>query len=444
MFKRDGIPDSGTSAHVLPTPTERTFMLSDEDNQKMCRVGPDRPMGRLLRRHWLPVVEAGRLQAGADPQHVELAGEEFVAWRDEAGRAGLFDLACLHRGASMRLARAEGDGLRCIYHGWKFAVDGAVIETPNVTDLRFAQRLRGRTHPVREAGGLLWAYLGPEADTPAFPAWPWLSLPESQVIVVPHVQECNFVQAIEGLVDSSHLGVLHSNGLRQAGSSDLVFAQKVQSMQNNLAPRLEAEDTPFGFYYAALRDVAGEDATEARVTAFVAPFTVLNPNGDIMSLLVPLGDTRTAFYHVYWSETEALNVEPLRTKHLQFVGLTPDVLTHFGITPETLGQPGTPSPANNFLQDRAAMREGRSFSGLPGLIEEDVAVCVSSGTLRDRTREVLSTADVAIRKLYIALLRAIDEPIPTVDYSKVAGASARLDRATDWRTLIRTKETIAA
>lgn len=412
-------------------------MLSDDDNQRMCRVGANQPMGRLLRRHWLPVMQADRLAAGADPQPVQLAGEDFVAWRDEGGRAGLFDLACLHRGASMRLARAEGDGLRCIYHGWKFGVDGTVLDTPNVADPRFRQRLRGRTHPVREAGGLLWAYLGPEAEAPPFPAWPWLSLPDSHRVVVPHVQECNFVQVIEGLVDSSHLGVLHSNGLRQANGSDLGFAQKVQSMQFNLAPRLEAEETPFGFYYAALRDIAGGEAVEARVTAFVAPFTVLNPNGDIMSLLMPLSDTRTCFYHVFWSDTEAINREPLRSRHLEFIGLLPEVLTKFGLTPETLGAPGSPTPANNFLQDREAMRAGASFSGMPGLIEEDVAVTVSSGPLRDRSREVLCTADVAIRKLYNALLRAMDAPAPPIDYEAIAGTRAKLPAGADWRDLIR-------
>jgi phenylpropionate dioxygenase-like ring-hydroxylating dioxygenase large terminal subunit len=396
-------------------------------------------MGRLLRSHWMPVMESQHLQTGTDPQPVMLAGEEFVAWRDDSGQAALFDLACLHRGASMRLARAEGDGLRCIYHGWKFAADGEVLETPNVADPAFRRRLRGRVHPTREAGGLLWAYLGPRDREPTFPAWPWLALPQAQRMVIPHVQECNFVQVIEGLVDSSHLGVLHANGLRQAAGSDLDFAQKVRSMQRNLAPTLEAEDTPFGFYYAALRDVAGEAETEARVTAFVAPFTVLNPNGNIMSMLVPVSDTRTIFYHVFWSDSEPIAQEPLRSRHLGFIGLTPDILQGFGLTAASIGTPGTPSPANNFLQDRATMRAGASFSGLPGLIEEDVAVSVSSGPLRDRSREVLCGADVAIRKLYNALLRAADtadSARPPIPYESIAGLSATLPTGGNWRALV--------
>lgn len=258
-------------------------------------------------------------------------------------------------------------------------------------------------------------------------------------MVVPHVQECNFVQVIEGLVDSSHLGVLHANGLRQAAGSDLEFARKVQSMQRNLAPRLEAENTAFGFYYAALRDLAGEDSTEVRITAFVAPFTVLNPNGNIMSLLVPLSDTRTVFYHVFWSETDEIAREPMRSRHLGFIGLTDEVLQGFGITPETLGAPGLPSPANNFLQDRVAMRAGASFSGLPGLIEEDVAVSVSSGPLRDRSREVLCGADIAIRRLYDALLKAIettDQPREPLAYDRICGVSATLPAGDDWRGMV--------
>src|SRR4051812_5503817 len=214
-------------------------MLTKELNQRMCRVGPEQPMGLAMRRYWLPLMLAAELKVGDDPKGVELLGEQFVAWRDDAGRPGLYDEACLHRGTSMRLARAEGDGLRCIYHGWKFAVDGKVLETPNVADPRFKDRIRGRTHPVREAGGLLWAYLGPREKEPAFPHWPWMDLPEANRLVTLHMEECSFVQVIEGLVDSSHLGLLHMNGLKASGDVDLGFAQKVNSMQRNLAPRLE-------------------------------------------------------------------------------------------------------------------------------------------------------------------------------------------------------------
>lgn len=421
-------------------------MVDKQANERLCRVGPDQPMGRALRRFWLPVLISAELAPDADPKGVELLGERFVAWRDQLGRPGLYAEACLHRGASMRLARSEGDGLRCIYHGWKFAVDGAVLETPNVADPKFKDRIRGRTYPVREAGGLLWAYLGPPEREPEFPLWPWLELPDACRLVTRHVEECNFVQVIEGLVDSSHLGLLHMNGLRQADSAGLAFAQKVSSMQHNLAPRLEVEDTPFGFYYAALRDIQDErgSRTEARVAAFVAPCMVLNPNGDIATFVVPMSDTTTAFIHVFWSQTQELNREPLRSRHLAFIGLAPQVLESFGLTDETLGRADRPGPHNNFRQDREAMRNGESWSGMPGLIEEDVAASVSAGPIRDRSDERLSASDIGIARLYRALLSCADavekgeDPLGIgcgVDWSEVAGANDVL-RGRQWRDLL--------
>lgn len=421
-------------------------MLNTQSNERICRVGANQPMGVALRRYWLPVLVSSELLPNADPKGVELLGERFVAWRDEAGRAGLYAEACLHRGASMRLARSEGDGLRCIYHGWKFAVDGAVLDTPNVADPRFKHRIKGRTYPVREAGGLMWAYLGPREAEPEFPHWPWMDLPDANRLVTRHVEECNFVQVIEGLVDSSHLGLLHLNGLRQSGNADLEFAEKVNSMQQNLAPRLEVEETPFGFYYAALRDVTTDTGrrTEARIAAFVAPCVVLNPNGDIATFVVPMGDTRTAFIHVFWSATQQLNREPLRSRHLKFIGLTPEVLEGFGLTDETLGSADKPGPRNNFRQDREAMRKAESWSGLPGLIEEDVAASVSAGPLRDRASEVLSSSDIGISRLYRALLACADaaekgeDPLGIqrgIDWSRVAGINDVLD-GREWRELL--------
>ncbi|WP_158605747.1 Rieske 2Fe-2S domain-containing protein [Acidovorax sp. 100] len=403
-------------------------------------------MGKAMRRYWLPFMNSADLVEGDDPHGVELMGERFVAWRDNRGCAGLFHQSCLHRGASMRLARAEGDGLRCIYHGWKFSVDGTVIDTPNVADPNFKSRIKGRTFPVREAGGLLWAYLGPRESEPAFPHWPWMDLSDAQRLITRHVEECSFVQVIEGLVDSSHLGVLHMNGLQQSGEVDLGFAQKVNSMQRNLAPRLEVQDTDFGFYYAALRDIDDEHGprTEARIAAFVAPCCVLNPNGDIATFVVPLDDVRTSFIHVFWSDTQELNREPLRSRHLEFIGLTPEVLDGFGLTDDTLGRTDRPNPRNNFHQDREAMRLGTSWSGLPGLIEEDVAASVSAGAVRDRRHEMLSAADIGISRLYRTLLGCADavergEPplgiARGVNWSQVQGRHG-LMTSEDWRDLI--------
>jgi phthalate 4,5-dioxygenase len=419
-------------------------MLNDIDNKKMCLVGPGEPMGKVLRRHWLPFMVASDLTAGGDPQDVPLAGEKFVAWRDANGRPALFEDGCLHRGASMLLARSEGDGLRCIYHGWKFAADGSVLDTPNVADPDYKCRLRGRTFPVREAGGMLWTYLGAKGQEPDFPRWPWMDLPESQRVVAAHVQECNFVQIIEGLVDSSHLGFLHIDTLRKAGGSDLEYSQKVTSMQEDLAPKIEAEDTPFGFYYAALRDVRnsdGEARRQARVAGFIAPFTILNANGDLHQIVIPQSDTRSIFFHVYYSQSRQLNEEPLRTQQLRIVGMDDETLKRFHLTPDTLGRGDYPQRSNYFYQNRAAMRDGSSWSGIASLTMEDTIVSVSAGAIRDRSRETLSTADIAITRLYRAMLGAIEsQEVAHVDWVKSRGFNVELTPEQEWRALLPGRE----
>lgn len=421
-------------------------MLSKDDNELMCRVGPQTPMGAALRRYWTPVLTAAEIpEAGSDPVRVELFGETFVVFRDSDGAIGCLEEACCHRGASLYLGRVEGCGIRCIYHGWKFAVDGTVLETPNVADAEFRTRFKHRACPTREAGGLLWIYAGPEGSAPRFPAWPWLSLPKSHVLTTVHVAACNYVQVIEGLLDSTHLGLLHADGLRASSGSDLDYAKKVGVMQADLAPRLQAEDTTFGFHYAALRsraDLGGK--LEARVTAYVPPFTILNPNGDIATIVVPVNDTQSLFFHAFWSQTRAMNEEPLRSQQLAFVGLDDATLDAFGLSRRTVGQPGMPAIDNRFRQNREGMRAGKTFSGLPGIIPEDMAVSVSSGLIRDRSRERLSIADVAIQRLYRALIgmaHAVERgetPLglaPDIDDTRIYGANGVLEAGEAWQGL---------
>jgi phenylpropionate dioxygenase-like ring-hydroxylating dioxygenase large terminal subunit len=423
-------------------------MLTKEDNELMCRVGPGTGMGDAMRRYWLPaLLSSDVLAADADPKRVQLLGEKFVAFRDTDGRVGILDETCCHRGASLTLGRVEGCGIRCIYHGWKFAVDGTVMETPNVSDPTFKTRFKAKAYPVREAGGLVWVYLGPAELEPPFPAWGWLGLPEAHRLATAHVMECNFVQIIEGLVDSTHLGILHADGLSRSNASDLSFAQKVNTMQFDLMPRLEVEDTDFGFHYVALRSVTkdGVAKTEARVAAFALPCIVFNPNGDVITIVVPVDDTRSIFYHVFWDAQRKINEEPLKSQHLKFIGLDQETLSQFGVTWATIDSPDKPSLENGYRQDRAAMRRGERFSGLPGLIQEDIAVSVSAGPVRDRTKEILSTADVAVMRLYRALLNAAraakkgEAPLGTaaaVDTAQIVGANGVLEPGTAWQSLV--------
>lgn len=416
-------------------------MLNKQDNELMCRTGPGTGMGDVMRRFWMPALHAADLPTpGGDPLGIELLGEKFVAYRDAAGKVGLYAEACLHRGASMLMARAEPDGLRCIYHGWKFGVDGQVLDTPNVADPRFKERIKGRTYPVREAGGLIWAYLGPREREPVFPKYPWLDMPAANRINACAVVNCNYVQVIEGLVDSSHLTVLHASGLAKTNGVDLDFAKKTTHMQFDASPFIEAEETDFGFHYVAIRPMG--DNRMARVASFIAPCFVANPNGDLWFAVVPVNDERCNFYHVWWNAEKPIGEEPARTRQLAFVGLDQPTLAKYGMTAQTCDSADAPSWHNGYRQDRAAQRAGH-FTGLDSFTQEDGACSISSGALRDRSFEMLSSADMAITRLYRTLLACVKslrdggDPVALhADTTSIVGVSGEISPQQDWRTLV--------
>jgi phthalate 4,5-dioxygenase oxygenase subunit len=423
-------------------------MLSHDENELMCRVGPRSAMGAIFRRHWLPVLESAELPApDGDPVAVHVLGEHFVAFRDTNGQVGLLDEHCCHRGASLLLGRVEGCGIRCIYHGWKFGADGTVLETPNVPDAKFRTRVRARAYPVQERGGLIWAYFGDPKEKPALPDWPWMNLPAANRINAYAVVNCNYVQLMEGLVDSSHLNILHGSGLQSASDSTLDFASRVAGMQIDSTPRIEAEETEFGFHYAAIRSQQSADGSvqrSARIAAFITPCFIANPNGDLLFAIVPMDDTRTLFMHVWWDATRPIGEEPLRSEQLKFVGLDEQTLSQYGMTKATCDSPARPSRANYYLQDRASMRAGRHFTGLPSFTQEDAAVVISAGEIRDRTKEMLSVADVAVGKLYRVLLKAARSVsdrraglVPSADtLAHVVGIDGALDADQHWQELV--------
>jgi phenylpropionate dioxygenase-like ring-hydroxylating dioxygenase large terminal subunit len=416
-------------------------MLSKQDNETMCRTGPGTPMGDAMRRFWMPVAHSTDLpEPGGEPKVVELLGERFLLWRDGEGRPGLFAEHCLHRGASLQLARAEPEGLRCIYHGWKFAVDGKVLETPNVADPRFKERIKGRTYPVKDAGGLVWAYLGPKDKVPEFPHYPFMDQPDERRINVMAIVNCNFVQIIEGLVDSSHLTILHAGGLAATNGVESDFAKKTTHMQFDASPDIEADETDFGFHYAALRTVGNKRM--ARIASFIAPCFLCNANGDLWFAMVPVNDERCNFYHVWWHTEKEIGTEPLRSQQLTFVGLDESTLGRFGMTRETCDTEAAMSWRNGYGQDRAQQRAGH-FSGLHSFTQEDAGCTISSGPIRDRSRELLCGADLAITQLYRSLLACAKSvrqggviPALDADVGSVVGTSGEIDREQDWRSLV--------
>jgi phenylpropionate dioxygenase-like ring-hydroxylating dioxygenase large terminal subunit len=420
-------------------------MLTRKENEMMCRVGPDTPMGEALRRYWVPILLSSQLPTpDGEPVKVEIFGERYVAFRDSSGKVGLLDEQCRHRSASLALGRVEGGGIRCLFHGWKFAVDGTVLETPNVSDPRFRERIKARAYPVREAGSFIWAYVGPQELEPPFPHWSFFDQPPERVLTVTLVVQCNYVQVQEALLDSSHLTILHQDAFKRNASIDFVSNVNSTTTAAVADPKIEAEETEFGFLYAALRPTAtgsGEKIT-ARVTAYVAPFYCVNANGDLIGIIVPIDDRRTLHHFVWWSDSKEVSKDPHRSDLLRFTGLSEEMLHKSGLHVDTWQQPGMPNRENNFLQDREAMRNG-AYSGLPLFFPEDAAVLVSSGEIRDRSKEMLAPADVAIARLYrtlLSLARKVQQGAePTglhADLRKVRGLSGTIERGVPWQSLV--------
>jgi phthalate 4,5-dioxygenase oxygenase subunit len=243
----------------------------------LTQVGPATPMGAMMRRFWLPVGTSAQLpEPDSDPLRAGLLGESFVVFRDTAGQVGVLDERCMHRCASLALGRVEQGGIRCLYHGWKFAADGRVLDTPNNRNARFRDRMRAPAFPVREAGGLVWTYIGPKDQRPEFPHYAFMDGPDSNRAVIRLNTPANYLQLFEGGVDSSHVGILHSDQANPTWMEEEFTPRDDEDFNpgalasGDNAPALEVEDTAFGFHYVAKRQASsaadGGQAHSIRVT----------------------------------------------------------------------------------------------------------------------------------------------------------------------------------
>lgn len=422
--------------------------MTREENEVLCRVQPGTPMGDVMRRYWLPVFLSDELLPDGPPKGARLLGEDLVGFRDASGCVGLLDESCPHRGASLVLARNEGCGLRCLYHGWKIGTSGEVLETPAESDgSTFAQRVHARAYPTFESSGLIYAYLGPPEHQPPPPDFDWMSLPSSHVMIVKGRSECNWAQALEGSIDTVHSDLLHRDSVRPTqvfsqNTSTFVDGQYLERPSDDLRPRLEAENTPYGFRYVAIRRPLrnADSLYYARVTHFVAPSTVLFPGAAgwcSMSTYSPIDDEHTMFYWVRSSYDGPISDE-VRRRATETVGLTPGV----DLKPDFSK---VRSRANNWLQDREAMRRGDTHTGISGVIAEDMCVQESMGAILDRTKEHLGACDVAVirmRQIMIDAARRLRggaEAPPGVaaplSYRSIRAAEAMIPLGAPWHEL---------
>lgn len=379
-------------------------MLSHEDNMLLCRVEGTATMGQMMRRYWVPATQSANLVAGGEPKRVRLFGENLVAFRGSDGRVGLVDEYCPHRGASLALARNEDCALTCLYHGWRVAADGRLMATPTEPDdSSFKDRIRHIAYPVRESGGLVWAYLGPAEHMPEPPTYEWSDLPTDQIMFIQVRQECNWAQCLEGAIDSAHSNYLHQSQIvgeaaikNTDGESNYQRDGILGRPSNDGKPKIEIENTDFGFRYAAIRRPINEPDKYryVRTSLFIAPIFAMFPapkRWGHMQAFVPMDDTHTMMYYIRYKVDGQPISDEERESHLKRAGARMGIDIHEDFTK-------TRGAWNNWLQDREAMANG-DFTGILGVQNQDMAVQESMGPIFDRTREHLATTDVAVIRM---------------------------------------------
>lgn len=368
-------------------------MLSKEENELLTRTDPGTPMGELVRRYWIPALLSEEiLEPDSPPVQVRTLGEELVAFRDSQGKIGLLDEHCSHRGTSLFYGRNEECGLRCIYHGWKYDVDGNVLDTPaEPADSDFRKKIRHLAYPTVELAGIVFAYLGPREKRPLFPQYEWTLVPQNQTYVTKSLLECNYLQGLEGECDSSHLSILH----REFKRDDL------QSLfHQDAAPVYEVEETDFGMRLVALRQ-AGPDQTYVRVSSFVMPVSCWVPalNKEI-HLYVPIDDTHAWRYDLGFRTDRPVSPEEVRRRKV----IGPDYSRSRGLD-------------NHYKQDRTAQKTV-NFTGITGdgieadFLGHDACATESMGTIYDRGTEHLGVSDkavIAVRRYLISTIRRFQE-----------------------------------
>jgi phthalate 4,5-dioxygenase oxygenase subunit len=383
-------------------------MLTREENERLCRVGPETPMGRMLRRYWIPALLSSDLEAGGDPKRVRLLGEDLVAFRDDRGRVGLLDELCPHRRASLALGRNENGALECLYHGWRIDCTGKILDTPvEPEESTFKDRVRATAYSVYESGGIVWAYMGPAGLEPPPLDFHFTQVPPEHVLMIRVKTSSNWAQGVEGVIDSSHTNLLHRHGVRP--SADVTATTTVDSglvarrPSSDTRPRMEAQDTPYGFRYAAIRKPIVDPDTQkyVRVSLFIAPIYAMfpPPKGWVwMQIFVPVDDDNTMFYFIMVSETPLDDKQ--RARMLEETEMRPGIDIDSDLRHKR-------SRANNWLQDRAAMRRGESHTGLAGVNPEDFAVQESMGAFLDRSKEHLGVSDTAVIRFRRMMLDAV-------------------------------------
>ena len=446
-------------------------MLSVEDNELMCRVGPGTVMGNYMRQHWIPCMLSSEVLADDEPVRVLLLGEKLIAFRDSTGRVGLLQNHCPHRGASLFFGRNEEAGLRCVYHGWKFDVTGQCIDMPteaignrqqatgddavSVLSTQDRALVRATAYPCIERGGVVWTYMGPCHPAPPLPEFESNMVAEGQGFAAQ--MECNYFQVLEGTIDTVHAGFLHRGAMSAADQPQGTFAEY---MLRHRTPSYAVIDTDAGTCYGAYRD-GPPGQNYWRIAQFLLPFYAMAPGGLLgggpsgVACYVPMDDYSTLTIGLRAgrgrqeelarraqdaNSSEAYRAFLARRAAQQQAGR--------GTLPNSTDWHGRfrtlANAANDYLIDRELQRlkEGPDgYTGIQGVGTQDQAMTNSEGPIYDRTTERLGTSDAMIiqsrRRLITAAKTFAETGVtpPTVEhpeYYRLRSGSTLLPKDADW------------
>ncbi len=388
-------------------------MLTEEDNILLTRTGPGTPMGALFRRFWQPVLLSSELpEPDSAPVRLRVLGEDLRAFRTTDGTVGLTSPRCPHRGADLFFGRNEQGGIRCAYHGWKFAVDGRCMDLPTMDPgparTKAEENIRLKAYLTHEQSGFIWAYFGPSGTMPGFPELEFTTLPPAHSFVSKKLQQCNWAQACEGGLDTAHFSFLHM-ALDDSEDATTKLLTKVSSntdtvrwMRNDGAPRFSINEHAAGLALgAARRGDPGQNYW--RISQFLMPNHGLTPNafpGENYhgQCWVPIDDTSCWIYNYTWNPDRPLtNAERDRFANGSGVHAEVDV-QHVPIRRRE----------NDYLIDRARQKY-ETYTGIEGVSEQDACIQDSQGLIADRTTEHLGPTDLGIirfRRLILGAARA--------------------------------------
>jgi phenylpropionate dioxygenase-like ring-hydroxylating dioxygenase large terminal subunit len=370
-------------------------MLTKEQCDLLTLTGPGTPGGKFFRSYWQPIATSEEMPIGGDPLPLTILNEELVLFRDDKDRLGLIGRHCAHRGTDLSYGRVEDGGLRCLYHGWLFDINGKCIDQPaQPCDKQFCDRVKHVAYPVQEKGGAIWAFMG-EGEAPLIPDLQFLTAPEPNRQVFRTIQMCNWLQGLESVIDPCHTTYLHR---RPKGLRSIRSGNDVAAMRGSEPPDITTENTELGIRIYALHK-SQDGSKYLRVNNYVYPCTATPTTGNARAgyqgrWFVPRDDYSHHQMEFIYRHYEPLDKDALKKFRDENVG--PD-LRHIR------------RAENRYLQDRQSMKEG-NFCGMGDYFPaQDTFAIETQGAIRDRTKEHLASTDVVIAAVQRMLLKAIGE-----------------------------------